>query len=116
MTTANTTLADQLAPLAGELATIQDQIATLQLVEAALKSKIRDTCPGPDSYAAGNLTVVVSSNRRFNPERAAQVIAPDLLPLVSVITSVIDKTKVSVLCPDQFDACFTEYDLKVALK
>ena len=32
-TTPNTTLADQLAPLAGELATIQDKIATLQLEE-----------------------------------------------------------------------------------
>ena len=117
MNTPNTTIADQLAPLAADLADVQDQIATLQLVEAALKSKIRDTCPGPDSYAAGNLTIVVSTNRRFNPQLAATIIAPDLLPLVSVTTSVVDKERVKVLCgADILEACFVTYDNKVALK
>jgi len=116
MTNPNTTLTDQLEPLAGELANIQDQIATLQLEEASLKRKIRESVPDPDTYAAGNINVIVSTNRRFNPELAKQIIASDLLPLVSVTTSVVDKERVKVLCPDQFDACFTEYNLKVALK
>jgi len=29
---------------------------------------------------------------------------------------VVDKTKVSVLCPAQYDACFVDYDLKIALR
>jgi len=29
---------------------------------------------------------------------------------------VVDKTKVSVLCPGSYDACFIDYDLKIALK
>jgi len=29
---------------------------------------------------------------------------------------VVDKERVKVLCPDQYEDCFTEYDLKVALK
>ena len=69
MTTVNTTLADQLAPLAADLADVQDKIATLQLEEATLKRKIRESVPGPDTYTAGNLTVMVSTNRRFNPEQ-----------------------------------------------
>jgi len=116
MTTPNTTLADQLEPLAGELANIQDNIATLQLEEASLKRKIRESVPGPDTYAAGNINVIVSTNRRFDPKLAATVIASDLLPLVSVTTSVVDKERVKVLCPDSYDACFVDYDLKVALK
>jgi len=116
MTSPNTTLADQLEPLAADLADIQDNIATLQLEEATLKRKIRESVPGPDSYAAGNLTVVVSSNRRFNPQLAATIIASDLLPLVSVTTSVVDKERVKVLCPGAYESCFTEYDLKVSLK
>jgi hypothetical protein len=112
----NTTLADQLTPLAAQLADIADRIGALQLEEAALKSKIREMVPGSDRYAAGNLTVVVSQNRRFDPKLAAKVIPPDLLPLVSVETWVVDKTKVQVLVPDKFEDCFVEYDYRVAIK
>lgn len=116
MTTPNSTLQDTLAPLAAQLVDIADKIALLQLEEAALKSKIRESVPGPDQYMAGGLTVVVSTNRRFNPVLAATVIPADLLPIVSVTTSVVDKKKVEVLCPDQYDACFVNYDLKITLK
>ena len=112
----NTTLADTLEPLAADLADIQNKIAALQLEEAALKGKIRECVPGPDQYQAGNLTCVVSTNRRFDPKLAATIIPADLLPLVSVTTSVVDKKKVEVLVPNSYDACFIEYDLKVALK
>lgn len=117
MTTTITTLQDQLAPLAAKLADIQDQIATLQLEESALKTKIRDTLPGPDTYQAGNLTIICSQNRRFDQKLAATVIPADLLPLVSVTTSVVDKERVKVLCgQDILDACFTTYDNIVKLK
>jgi len=117
MTTVNTTLASELAPLASELADIQDKIATLQLEEATLKRKIRESVPGPDSYTAGGLTVVVSTNRRFDAKLAAAVIAPDLLPLVSVTTSVVDKERVKVLCtPDVLEACYVTYDNVVKLR
>jgi len=109
-------LANQLEPLAADLANIQDNIATLQLQEATLKRKIRESVPGPDTYTAGNLTVIVSTNRRFNPEQAKQVIPSDLLPLVSVTTSVVDKERVKVLCPDQYEDCFVTYDNVVKLR
>ena len=116
MNITNTTLADTLTPLASDLADLQDKIAALQLEEAALKNKIRETVPGPDAYAAGNLTVVVSSNRRFNPQLAATIIPSELLPLVSVTASVVDKERVKVLAPAQYDACFVTYDNIVKLK
>ena len=116
MTTVNTTLANQLAPLAADLADIQDKIATLQLEEASLKRKIRESVPGPDTYTAGNLTVIISTNRRWDSKKAAKVIPAELLPLVSVTTTVVDKTKVSVLCPAQYDACFVDYDNVVKLR
>jgi len=115
-TTPNTTLADQLAPLAGELANIQDKIATLQLEEASLKRKIRETVPGPDTYTAGGLVVIVSTNRRWDTKLASKVIPAELLALVSVTTTTVDKTKVSVLCPAQYDACFVTYDNVVKLR
>ena len=116
MSAPNITLQDDLTPLAAELAGVQDTIAHFQLTEAALKTKIRELVAGPDSYAAGGLTVVVSANRRFNPAKAALVIPAELLPLVSVATSVVDKKKVEVLCPAHFDDCFIEHDLIVKLK
>ena len=72
--------------------------------------------PGPDTYTAGNLTVVISTNRRWDSKKAAKVIPAELLPLVSVTTTVVDKTKVSVLCPGQYDACFVDYDNVVKLR
>jgi hypothetical protein len=116
MTNPNTTLTDQLEPLAGELANIQDNIAGLQLSEAALKSKIRELVPGPDAYAAGNLTVVVSSNRRFDQKKALAAIPADLIPLVSEQTWVVDRKRVEVLVPDKLADCFTDFDYRIALK
>lgn len=117
MTNPNENLNNQLTPLAADLADIQDQIATLQLTETALKSKIRESVTGPDTYAAGGLTIVISTNRRFDPKLAATIIAPELLPLVSVTTSVVDKDRVKVLCGDDvLEQCYIEHDYRVALK
>lgn len=110
------TLEQQLTPLAAQLADIQERISGLQENEAGLKTAIRVLLPGADSYAAGGLTVVVSVNRRFDPKKAALVIPAELLPLVSVVTSVVNKGKVEVLCPGAYQDCFTEYDNKIALK
>ena len=116
MTTTTVTLEQQLTPLAADLADIQERIAGLQQHEAELKTRIRELVPGSDSYAAGNLTIIISTNRRFDPKKAALVIPAELLPLVSVTTSVVDKERVKVLAPTSYEACFTEYDNKVALK
>jgi hypothetical protein len=114
---ANTTLDNILQPLATALADIADKIATLQLEEAALKSKIRETVPGPDSYAAGNLTVTVSSNRRFDQKKALAAIPEDLIPLVSERTWVVDRKRVEVICDGAtLQNCFTEFDYRIAIK
>ena len=112
----NSTLDQQLAPLAAKLADIADQIASLQLEEAAIKTQIRDSVDGPDRYAAGNLTVVVSTNRRFDQRKALAAIPADLIPLVSEQTWVVDRKRVEVLCPDQLAGCFTDFDYRVSLK
>ena len=113
----NTTLAEQLAPLAAQLADIADKIAILQLEEAALKSKIREAVPGPDAYAAGNLTLTVSTNRRFDQRKALAAIPEDLIPLVSAQTWVVDRKRVEVLCDQPtLQACFTDFDYRVAIK
>lgn len=114
----NTTLQDILEPLANQLATIQNQISHLQGEETHLKEQIRKLVPGIDTYAAGGLTVVVAVNKRFDQKLAAKAIPAHLIPLVSETTSVVvyDKTKISVLCPTEYDACFSVFDTKVSLR
>lgn len=83
-TTTDTTLTDRLAPIAAELAAIAADKADLEEREKHLKAQIRDIVPGPDKYAAGDLTITVSPNRRFDAKTAEKVLPPELLDLCRV--------------------------------
>lgn len=109
---------DQIAALARELADVQDQIAGLALRENDVKARIVALVPGPDKYAAGDATLIVQSNTRFDQKKAEEAIPADLLPLVTVekTTTSIDRKKVEVLAPDYLDACIVHYADKVSLR
>ena len=63
-----------LAPIAAELATILADKAALEERERELKAQIRSMVPGPDTYAAGNVDLTITANRRFDPKRALPLI------------------------------------------
>lgn len=111
------TLEQALTPLAVELAGVQDRIEHLKLDEAALKEQIRALATTPDTYAAGGLTILVSTNRRFDQKLAAKNIPAHLVPLVTYKSApVFDKVKVSVLAPAVYDDCFAVYETKISLR
>ena len=57
---------DTLAPLAARLAQLQEARDLLDGQIDQVKAQIRDAVPGPDKYAAGPLTVVVSHAARLD--------------------------------------------------
>lgn len=110
------TLADTLAPLAAELASVLADKAELEARERDLKVRIRQAVPGPDTYAAGDATVVIQTNRRFDPKKALPLIPETLLSLVTYPETVIDKERLKALLPAVFDAAQTEGDYRVVVK
>ncbi len=95
---------DTLEDLAVQLARIQEAKNHLDEQEKQVKARIRDLTDGPDSYAAGPLTIVVSPNRRFSPALAQQVIPAELLGLCK--KTVIDSaTAKQVLPPAMYSEC-----------
>lgn len=120
MTSQPVTPLHTLEQLAGQLATIQEQAENLRQREEAIKALIRShpDVHGPDTYAAGRLTVLVQPNHRFDQRLAEKAIPEHLLPLVTVEKTVktIDKKRVEVLAPDHLEACMATYEDKVALR
>lgn len=66
-----TTQTTDIASLAADLAGVQDAIAKLKERETALKAAILERTDGPDRYAAGVLTVVVSQARTLDKDAIA---------------------------------------------
>jgi hypothetical protein len=120
MTTQPVTPILTLANLASQLATEQDEAERLSQRIDALKDAIRNhpDVHGPDAYAAGDLTVLVQPNHRFDQALAEKAIPDHLLPLVTVekVTRTIDRKKVEVLAPDHLEACIATYADKVVLR
>ena len=110
------TLEDRIAPVAAELATVQDKIKELTERADALKAILRDLTDGaPDSYAAGNLTVTISPNRRFDPAAFAAAYPvtqhPEFYKLTPDTTTV--KAKVA---PEVYESFMRQVgDVKVGL-
>lgn len=109
-----------LAELAIELVDAQKVLEEAQAEVDRVKEAIR-THPdihGPDSYAAGNLTLQVQPNTRFDQALAEKAIPADLLPLVTVekTTRTVDRKKVEVLAPNFVEACIAHYPDKVVVK
>lgn len=113
MTYDTTTLAD----LANQRIDIDLRIEQLQAERDRINQAIRDHTDGPDSYAAGNLTIRIQTNHRFDQHKAQQAIPAGLLPLVTTekTTTTIDRKKVEVLAPTYLEACTVEYDHKVMI-
>lgn len=106
-------LTDTLAPLACELATVLADKAELETRERDIKARIRALVPGPDTYAAGDTALIVSTNRRFDPKKALPLIPESVLPLVSYPETVIDKDRLRVLLPDVYEAAQTAGDYRI---
>jgi hypothetical protein len=117
MTTAlSNTLTAQLTALAAQLAGILDQKNSLEEHEKRIKTQIRELVPGPDSYDAGGITISVSTNNRFSPEKALPLIPAELLPMVSTTQTVVDKDRLRVLLPDVFAQAQTVGEYRIGLK
>lgn len=96
-----------LAPLAAELARVLADKAELETRERDIKARIRAIVPGPDTYAAGDATLVVSPNRRFDPKLAERVLPAELLDLCR--TSKVDAAAArEVLPPALYDQCMAQ--------
>lgn len=106
-------LAETLTPLAQELASVLADKADLEARERDIKARIRSLVPGPDTYAAGDAELVVSTNRRFDPKRALPLIPEALLPIVTYPETVIDKDKLRVLLPEVFEAAQVAGDYRI---
>lgn len=120
MTTQPVTPLHTLEQLASRLVIIQEQAEHLAQREAAIKDAIRNhpDVHGQDDYAAGNLTISIQANHRFDQRLAEKAIPAHLLPLVTVekVTKTIDRKRVEVLAPDYLEACIASYDDKVVVK
>lgn len=114
-TTDTAILADTLTPLAADLANIQNRITELQQRETSLKAAIRELVTGPDTYQAGNLTIVVSTNRRFDQARALTLIPDPLRPLVIDTVETVNRDKLKALAPDIYEQAQTAHDYKVSV-
>jgi hypothetical protein len=116
MTTMTAANIGELTSLAAQLAGILDQKNSLEEHEKRLKARIRELVPGPDRYAAGGITVVVSTNNRFNPDKALPLIPEAFLPIVTHLETVVDKEKLKALLPDVYDEAQTIGEYKIGLK
>ena len=109
-----------LPDLAVELVDAQKELEEAQAEVDRVKEAIR-THPdvhGPDTYAAGNLTIQVQPNTRFDQALAEKAIPADLLPLVTIekTTRTVDRKKVEVLAPNLLEACIAHYPDKVFVR
>ena len=101
------TLEEQLAPLATRLADILAAKSALEEDERDIKATIRELVPGPDTYAAGDVSITITTNRRFDPKTAERILPVDLLNLCRV--SKIDATAAkAVLPPGVYLQCMAE--------
>lgn len=71
VTTVTTETTDTLATLAARLADVQDRKSVIENEEKAIKSAILALTDGPDRYAAGPLTVLVSQARTLDKAAVA---------------------------------------------
>lgn len=110
------TLANQLTPLAAEYAALAEQADAIKNRQEEIKATIRDLVPGADKYAAGALTVTVSTNRRFDEKRALAMLPEAIAPLVTFPETRVDKDRLKVLAPDVFEASQETFSERVTIR
>lgn len=107
-----------LTTLAQQLAHAQEALDLAKGRVDAIKDAIRShpDISGPDKYAAGDATVVISTNRRFDPKKALPLIPEALLPIVTYPETAIDKDKLRVLAPEIYEAAQNESAYRVSIQ
>lgn len=82
------------------------QKADIETEQAIIKERLRELGVGAHMAPCG-IAVSVSVNRRFNPDKAAEVVPPTLLEQIQ--TLVIDSKKAKqVLPPAAYEACMVQ--------
>ena len=104
MDTDITTIAHRLAEAQARrdelLAPLDEQISDL-------KAQLRDALPEPGTYPAGDHTITLRANRRFDPTEALRVLPETIVQTITTTTidTALAKKRLS---PDMYEACMTE--------
>lgn len=94
------------------LVEIQDAVKQLETEADAIKARIRQHGPGK----VGDLTVNVSTARRFSPVKALEVLTPEQLASCTETTISTAKAR-QVLPPAVYEACMYPYgDARVVVR
>lgn len=89
--------------------------ADMQLEQDAIKARLRDLGAGVHHAPCG-VNVSVTPNRRFNSDRALEVVPPALLEQIQSVVVDTKKAK-AILPPAAYDACMTEVgDPRVSIR
>lgn len=108
---------EQLAQqLASALAALDDAKQHADAIKEAIRQHPDITSGGPDRYAAGDATLVVSTNRRFDPKKALPLIPEEVLPVVSYPETTLDREKVKALLPEVYEQAQTEGSYRVGIQ
>lgn len=110
------TLDTRLAPIAARMATLQDEIDQRTSELDTLKAQVRDIVTGPDTYSAGNLSLIVSTNTRFDPKKALALMPDALRPIVVEQVETVNKDKLKALAPDIYEQAQTVGAYRVGLR
>lgn len=105
-----------LQTLALQYLSLGEQIDNLVEIRDAVIGQIRTA--GIGSHQAGNLTVSVQPNHRFDAKRAASILPAAITEQCTTTKTVsaIDRKKVEALAPEYLPSCMAEYDPKVSIK
>lgn len=109
-------LEPRLTVLAARDVQLADRIVELEIERTAIKQAILIATKGePDRYAAGRLTVIVSTNRRFDVKAAMKLVPEELVDEVTVVQRTIDKDRLALILPEVHEACWKYFDPKVTI-
>lgn len=108
-------LTDLVRDLAAALAHLDDAKQRVDDLKEQVRQHPAVADGGPDKYAAGDVTLIVSTNRRFDPKKAMPLIPQELLPLVTHAETVVDRDKLKALLPDVFEQAQVEGSYRVGL-
>lgn len=111
-----TVTAEQLAALAAIDAELAEAIDELQAKRDANRALIRALVPEPGSYEAGNLSIQVATNRRFDEKKALFLIPAERLGEVTVAAPKVDRKRLEVLMPDVYEQAWVNGENRLTVK
>lgn len=107
---------DDLAALAAELAQIAERVNFLTQRADTVKAEIREGVPGPDTYQAGDLTILVGTVRRLNQARALVNVPDDLRASCVEVVERVNGERLKILSPEAYEASVVEYPHSVSVR